>query len=148
GLGSDGAVTAAALRHAVTAANAGRLLEVLPGGLAASIHERGANLSQGQRQLLAIARALIYNPRVLALDEATSSVDAESELLIRAAMAELLAERASVIIAHRLSTIQSADRILVLHRGRVRETGGHAELMAEGGLYARLYEMQFGREPA
>ena len=120
----------------------------LPGGLDAVVRERGVNLSQGQRQLLAIARALIYNPRVLALDEATSSVDAESETLIRAAVAELLQDRASLIIAHRLSTIQSADRILVLHHGRVREAGRHAELLAAGGIYARLYEMQFGREPA
>src|SRR5262249_56532265 len=122
GLGSDGAVTAAALRHAVTAANAGRLLEVLPGGLAASIHERGANLSQGERQLLAIARALIYNPRVLALDEATSSVDPETEALIREGLQRLLEGRTSVIIAHRLSTIQRADRILVLHKAQWRES--------------------------
>ncbi len=135
------------LRRALARAQADRVVEALPGGLDTIVRERGVNLSQGQRQLLAIARALIYNPRVLALDEATSSVDAESELLIRAAMTELLAERASVIIAHRLSTIQSADRILVLHRGRVREAGRHAELIAEGGVYARLYEMQFGREP-
>jgi ATP-binding cassette subfamily B protein len=147
-LGDDGAVTDEALRRALARAQAARLVEELPGGLDAVVRERGVNLSQGQRQLLAIARALIYNPRVLALDEATSSVDAESEAQIRAAMAELLEERASLIIAHRLSTIQSADRILVLHKGQVRETGRHAELVAAGGLYARLYEMQFGRESA
>jgi ATP-binding cassette subfamily B protein len=147
-LGHEGNGDGEALRRALARAQADRLVDALPGGLDAIVRERGVNLSQGQRQLLAIARALIYNPRVLALDEATSSVDAESELLIRAAMTELLSERASVIIAHRLSTIQSADRILVLHRGRVREAGRHAELMAAGGVYARLYEMQFGREPA
>jgi ATP-binding cassette subfamily B protein len=116
----------------------------LPRGLAHEIHERGQNLSQGQRQLLAIARALIYNPSVLALDEATSSVDPESEALIRAGLEELVQGRTSVVIAHRLSTIQTSDRILVLHRGRVREAGRHAELLAAGGFYARLYELQFG----
>jgi len=142
-LGRDGHVSAAEVQQAVVAANAGRLIEALPGGLAADLRERGVNLSQGQRQLLAIARALIYNPRVLALDEATSSVDAEAEALIRAGMARLTEGRTSVIIAHRLSTIQKADRILVLHRGAVRESGRHGELVAKGGLYARLYELQF-----
>jgi ATP-binding cassette subfamily B protein len=116
----------------------------LPSGLQQEIHERGQNLSQGQRQLLAIARALLYNPAVLALDEATSSVDPESEALIRAGLEELLRGRTSVVIAHRLSTIQTADRILVLHRGRVREAGRHTELLVQGGLYAKLYELQFG----
>jgi ATP-binding cassette subfamily B multidrug efflux pump len=143
-LGNDGAVTEAQVRNAVNAANASRLVAALPGGLAEEIRERGANLSQGQRQLLAIARALIYNPRVLALDEATSSVDPESEALIREALARLLAGRTSVVIAHRLSTIQRADRILVLHKGRVRESGRHADLVAQRGLYSRLYELQFG----
>ena len=146
-LGDAGSVADADLCRVLARAQAARLVDELPGGLDAVVRERGVNLSQGQRQLLAIARALIYNPRVLALDEATSSVDAESEALIRAAMAELLEDRASLIIAHRLSTIQNADRILVLHKGRVREAGRHAELVAAGGLYARLYEMQFGREP-
>jgi ATP-binding cassette subfamily B multidrug efflux pump len=143
-LGGDGAVSAGDLERAVAAADAGRLVAALPRGLAEEIRERGVNLSQGQRQLLAIARALIYNPHVLALDEATSSVDPESEALIRAGLARLLEGRTSVIIAHRLSTIQTADRILVLHKGAVRESGRHAELLARGGLYARLYELQFG----
>ncbi|HXJ82692.1 MAG TPA: ABC transporter ATP-binding protein [Candidatus Methylomirabilis sp.] len=143
-LGSDGAVTNAELRNAIVAANATRLIEALPSGLAEEIRERGANLSHGQRQLLAIARALIYNPRVLALDEAMSSVDPESEALIREALARLLTGRTSVVIAHRLSTIQRADRILVLHKGRVRESGRHAELLAQHGLYSWLYELQFG----
>ena len=142
-LGRDGHVSDAEVAQAVVAANAGRLIETLPGGLAADLRERGVNLSQGQRQLLAIARALIYNPRVLALDEATSSVDPEAEALIRAGMARLTEGRTSVIIAHRLSTIQKADRILVLHRGEVRESGRHGDLVAKGGLYARLYELQF-----
>jgi ATP-binding cassette subfamily B multidrug efflux pump len=143
-LGSDGIVSDAALQQAIAAANAGRLIQGLPRGLAEEIRERGANLSQGERQLLAIARALIYNPRVLALDEATSSVDPETEALIREGLARLLEGRTSVIIAHRLSTIQRADRILVLHKGQVRESGRHAELLARGGVYSRLYELQFG----
>ena len=147
-LGRDGAVPEAEVERALARANAARLVEALPGGLAEEIRERGVNLSGGQRQLLAIARALIYNPRVLAMDEATSSVDVESEALIRTAMGELLEGRASLVIAHRLSTIQSADRILVLHRGRVRESGRHAELLAAQGLYARLYELELGRERA
>ena len=147
-LGRDGAVPAAEVERALARANAARLVEALPDGLAEEIRERGVNLSGGQRQLLAIARALIYNPRVLAMDEATSSVDVESEALIRTAMGELLEGRASLVIAHRLSTIQSADRILVLHRGRVRESGRHAELLAAQGLYARLYELELGRERA
>jgi ATP-binding cassette subfamily B protein len=147
-LAGDGAVSAGELAQALERAQAARLVAALPRGLDAEVQERGVNLSHGQRQLLAIARALIYNPRVLALDEATSSVDPESEALIRAAMMELLEGRASLIIAHRLSTIQNADRILVLHKGRMRESGKHAALLAAGGIYARLYELQFGRETA
>jgi len=144
-LAADGAVSAERVDRVVAMAHAGPLLASLPAGLDQEVRERGANFSQGQRQLLAIARALIYNPRVLALDEATSSIDAESEALIRSAMGELLRGRASLIIAHRLSTVQAADRILVLHKGRIREAGRHAELLAGGGIYARLYELQFGR---
>jgi ATP-binding cassette subfamily B protein len=146
-LGRDGRVAPAELEAAMSAANASRLVGGLPGGVRAEIRERGVNLSQGQRQLLAIARALIYNPPVLALDEATSSVDPEAEALIRTGMRRLTEGRTSVIIAHRLSTIQQADRILVLHRGAVRESGRHADLLARGGLYARLCELQFGVAP-
>jgi ATP-binding cassette, subfamily B, multidrug efflux pump len=129
---------------AAAAANAHHFIAALPHGYAHEISERGSNLSQGERQRLAIARALVYNPAVLVLDEATSSVDAESEQLIQEAMTRLLAGRTSLIIAHRFSTIQGADRILVLHRGRVHEEGRHAELLRRGGLYARLCEVQFG----
>jgi ATP-binding cassette subfamily B multidrug efflux pump len=144
-LGADGTVTSEVLERAVEQANARSLIDALPRGYAEELSERGANLSHGQRQLLAIARALVYNPRVLVLDEATSSIDAESEAEIRAAMAELTRGRTSLVIAHRLSTVQGADRILVLHRGRVAESGRHGELLAQGGIYARLHELQFGR---
>jgi ATP-binding cassette subfamily B protein len=141
---ADGRRDEPAIRRALAAANAERFVSALPRGLGEELRERGVNLSQGQRQLLAIARAIIYNPRVLALDEATSSIGPESEALVRAGLARLLEGRTSVVIAHRLSTIQRADRILVLHRGLIREAGGHAELLAQGGLYSRLHELQFG----
>ncbi len=130
--------------RALETARAGFVAD-LPQGLGERLGERGANISHGQRQLLAIARALVYNPAVLVLDEAMSSVDPESEALIRQAMTGLLAGRTSITIAHRLSTVHAADRILVLHRGRIHEEGTHAELLRRGGLYARLYELQTGR---
>jgi ATP-binding cassette, subfamily B, multidrug efflux pump len=145
-LAGDGAVDRAAVERALAAASADRFVATLPRGLGEELRERGLNLSQGQRQLLAIARAIIYNPRVLALDEATSSIDPESEALVRVGIARLVEGRTSLVIAHRLSTIQRADRILVLHRGQIREAGRHAELLALGGLYSRLYELQFGLE--
>lgn len=144
-LGADGVVPPEVIERAVTMANARGFIEALPDGYRQLLRERGANFSQGQRQLLAIARALVYNPAVLVLDEATSSVDPESEALIQEAMGRLLAGRTSVIIAHRLSTIRLADRILVLYKGQVREEGSHADLLRRGRLYARLYELQFGK---
>ena len=146
-LGADGAVSPADLSRALESSRAGFVTE-LPRGLGELLGERGANISHGQRQLLAIARALVYNPAVLVLDEATSSVDPESEALIRQAMTGLLAGRTSITIAHRLSTVHAADRILVLHRGRVNEDGTHTELLRRGGLYARLYELQTGAASA
>ena len=146
-LGADGAVSPADLSRALESSRAGFVTE-LPRGLGELLGERGANISHGQRQLLAIARALVYNPAVLVLDEATSSVDPESEALIRQAMTGLLAGRTSITIAHRLSTVHAADRILVLHRGRVHEDGTHTELLRRGGLYARLYELQTGAASA
>lgn len=140
-LGADGRVSREQLERAASAANLGRVLDALPRGWAEEVSERGANLSHGQRQLLAIARALVYNPAVLVLDEATSSVDPESEALIRRAIARLAEGRTTITIAHRLSTVQSADRILVLHRGRVHEEGRHGDLLKRGGLYARLWEL-------
>jgi ATP-binding cassette, subfamily B, multidrug efflux pump len=144
-MGTDGAVGRDTLERAATLANARGFIESLPGGFGAGIRERGANLSQGQRQLLAIARALVYNPAVLVLDEATSSVDPESEALVQDAMERLVQGRTSLVIAHRLSTVQRADRVLVLHRGRVSEEGTHAELLRRDGLYSRLYQLQCGR---
>jgi len=138
-------VDAAALERAVRSANATAFVDALPGGLAAPLSERGANISYGQRQLLAIARALVYNPAILVLDEATSSVDPESEALIQDAMKRLLAGRTTITIAHRLTTVHSADRILVLHRGRVHEEGAHVDLLRAGGIYARLWELQTAR---
>ncbi len=149
-LALDGArpVTRAQIESAVDAANARALVASLPLGLDEPLGERAANLSHGQRQLLAIARALVYNPAVLVFDEATSSVDPESEWMIREAMKRLMTGRTSVTIAHRLSTIAGADRILVLHHGRVQEEGSHAALLRRGGLYARLHELQAGASPA
>jgi len=124
-------------------AQALRFVDRLPAGLAEHIRERGTNLSVGQRQLLSFARALAYNPRILVMDEATSSVDSETERLIQLALDELLAERTAVVIAHRLSTIERADRILVLSNGVLRESGSHLELLAQRGLYYRLFELQY-----
>ena len=119
-----------------------RLIEALPGGYGMEVHERGENLSLGQRQLLAFVRVLLYDPRIIVLDEATSSVDPESERLIQLAVKKLIAGRTSLIIAHRLSTIRNVDRILVLHGGKIREEGAHDELLALNGIYRRLYRFQ------
>ena len=131
------------VKAAARIVGAQRFIDQLPAGFDAEVKERGATLSVGQKQLLSFARALAYNPRILVLDEATSSVDTETEFLIQAAIRKLLTHRTSIVIAHRLSTIQTADRILVLHKGEVRETGTHAELLALNGIYRRLYELQY-----
>jgi ATP-binding cassette subfamily B protein len=120
----------------------------LPGGYDYNVMERGATLSLGQRQLLSFIRALLYNPSILILDEATSSIDSESEQLIEVAIEKLIADRTSIIIAHRLSTIQRADQIIVLDKGEIIEVGNHAELLHRGGHYARLHQMQFERAEA
>ncbi len=121
----------------------GDFIRSLPEGVASSVNERGSTLSVGQRQLINFARALAHNPRFLILDEATSSVDTKTELLIREALNRLLSGRTALVIAHRLSTIQHADRILVFHKGRLREQGAHQELLAERGIYYRLYQLQY-----
>jgi len=117
----------------------------LPGGYHYNVMERGSSLSLGQRQLLSFIRALLYDPSILILDEATSSVDTESEQLIQEAIDKLIAGRSSIIIAHRLSTIRKADQIIVLDKGEIHETGTHEQLLAKGGFYAKLYEMQFSK---
>jgi ATP-binding cassette subfamily B protein len=115
----------------------------LPGGYDYNVMERGATLSLGQRQLLSFIRAMLYNPSILILDEATSSVDTESEMLIQHAIDTLIQGRTSIVIAHRLSTIRKADKIIVLDKGELKEMGTHEELLQKGGYYAQLYEMQF-----
>ena len=115
----------------------------LPGGYDYNVMERGATLSLGQRQLLSFIRALLYNPSILVLDEATSSIDSESELLIQQAIDKLIRGRTSIVIAHRLSTIRKANKILVLDRGEIKETGTHEELMRNKGHYYKLHKMQF-----
>lgn len=122
---------------------ADRFIRQLPDGYDQDVRERGASLSHGQRQMLSFVRALVYDPAVLVLDEATSSVDTETEVLIEQAMERLMVNRTSLVIAHRLSTIQHADQILVMHRGEIRERGRHQELLALGGLYRKLYELQY-----
>ena len=118
----------------------------LPDGLETRVQERGDNLSSGQKQMIAFARALAHDPAYLLLDEATSNIDVETEVRIRRALGHLLAGRTSIVIAHRLSTVLSADRILVMHKGRVAEMGNHEELLARRGLYWRLFQIQFGHQ--
>lgn len=139
----EAAITDEQLRRAAEDAQALEFVERLPGGFAARIEERGAGLSVGQKQLLAFARALAYDPPILVLDEATASVDTETERRIQAALDRLLEGRTNLVIAHRLSTVQRADRILVLHKGRLAEQGTHRELLALGGLYRKLHDLQF-----
>jgi len=140
---ADATLPREALERAAREVHADRFIERLPGGYDAEVHERGATFSAGERQLLAFARALAADPSVLVLDEATSSVDTQTEALIQDGLRRLMHGRTSLVIAHRLSTIQDVDRIVVLHHGRVREVGTHADLLARGGIYARLYQLQY-----
>ena len=134
-------ITDAAVADAARAVHADEFIARLPQGYQTEVAERGATLSVGQKQLLSFARALAFQPRVLVLDEATSSVDTATEELIEDALKVMMKDRTVVAIAHRLSTIQDMDRILVLHRGELRESGSHQELLALRGLYFRLYEL-------
>ena len=135
--------TPAEIRGAAAAANAAAFVEAMPDGYETVVRESGSNLSTGQRQLLCIARAVLADPRIFILDEATASVDTLTETLIQDALSRLFAGRTSVVIAHRLSTIRRADLICVLAEGSIVDRGRHDELMARGGLYRELYERQF-----
>ncbi len=139
----DEAMADAAIEHAALHVDLHDFVSTLPDGYATELRERGSGLSTGQKQLVNFARALAANPPFLILDEATASVDTDTELKIRAALEKLLAGRTSIIIAHRLSTIQRADRILVMHKGALRESGTHQELLAARGIYWRLYRLQY-----
>lgn len=122
---------------------ADKFIERLPNSYFEPVQERGANLSVGEKQLISFVRALVYEPKILILDEATSSVDVETEKIIQNAIEKLLENRTAIIIAHRLSTIQNSDKIIVLHKGEVREVGTHDELLALKGIYYRLYQLQY-----
>ncbi|HKV60614.1 MAG TPA: ABC transporter ATP-binding protein [Candidatus Acidoferrum sp.] len=141
-LGTPG-IDRATVERAIDEIGLGEFVRALSEGVATNVNERGSTLSVGQRQLINFARALAHNPRFLILDEATSSVDTKTELLIREALGRLLSGRTALVIAHRLSTIQYADRILVFHKGRLREQGAHQELLAQRGIYYRLYQLQY-----
>jgi len=141
-LGTMG-IDRATVEHALNEVGLGDFIRTLPDSVDTSVNERGSTLSVGQRQLINFARALAHNPRFLILDEATSSVDTKTELLIREALDRLLSGRTALVIAHRLSTIQHADCILVFHKGRLREQGAHQELLAQRGIYYRLYQLQY-----
>ena len=144
----DAPIPPEAARQAAVRVGADRFIERLPAGYAHRLGERGRSLSVGERQLLSFARALALDPRILVLDEATSSVDAQAEGQIQRAIAELMAGRTSLVVAHRLSTILHADEILVLQHGEIRERGSHRELLAQGGVYQRLYQLQLSGQEA
>jgi ATP-binding cassette, subfamily B, multidrug efflux pump len=141
-LGTEG-ISDRQIRDAVRRVNMLEFVESLPGGFDEPVKERGATLSSGQKQLLSFARALAHDPKILILDEATSSVDPETEHMIRAGLVRLLENRTSLVIAHRLSTIQNASKIIVMHKGRVREVGTHQELLRLKGIYFKLYQLQY-----
>jgi ATP-binding cassette subfamily B multidrug efflux pump len=141
-LGSEH-ITDEQVARAAEDVNLADFIRSLPGGFKEPVHERGSTLSTGQKQLISFARALAHNPKILVLDEATSSVDTETELRVREALTRLVEGRTSLVIAHRLSTIQRADKIIVMHKGRLREMGSHQQLLAQRGIYWKLYQLQY-----
>ena len=141
-LGSDW-ITDGRMERAADEVNVGDFIRSLPQGFDEPVRERGNSLSTGQKQLINFARALAHDPRILVLDEATSSVDTETEMRVRSALDRMVEGRTSVVIAHRLSTVQRADKILVMHKGQLREMGTHQELLAQRGLYWKLYQLQY-----
>ncbi len=139
----DTSITSQHIHSASKDVNLDRFVEKMPNAYKTEIKEDGGGLSVGQKQLVAFARALASDPSILILDEATSSVDTETEILIEQALNRLMEKRTSVVIAHRLSTIQNADKIIVMHKGEIRESGTHNELLQKGGIYHRLYQLQY-----
>jgi ATP-binding cassette subfamily B multidrug efflux pump len=129
--------------HAADLVGARKFIERLPGKLGYNVMERGSTLSVGQRQLISFIRAMVYDPRILILDEATSSVDSETEEMIQQAIGKMMKDRTSIVIAHRLSTIQKADKIIVLDHGEIKEIGRHEDLLLQEGYYAQLHRMQY-----
>lgn len=140
----ESSITDEQIHEAARAVHADSFLARLPNGLDSRVSERGTNLSAGERQLLAFTRAFVTNPAILVLDEATANIDSQTEALIQSGLHRLMEGRTSVVIAHRLSTIRDCDRILVLHKGELREEGNHDQLLAAGGIYSKLYQLQFG----
>lgn len=142
-------ITLEQIKEAAQAVEAHHFIERLPGGYNYVLHERGTSLSMGQRQLLCFVRAMVYNPNILILDEATSNVDSETESMVNKAIDQLMRDRTSIVIAHRLATIQHADKIIVMHKGEIREIGTHQQLLRKkGGIYRKLYELQYKDQAA
>ena len=130
------------VKEAARYVNADSFIQRLNHGYDETVTERGATLSAGQRQLLSFARTMAFNPRILVMDEATANIDTETEQLIQEALEKLMTNRTTIMVAHRLSTIQHADQIMVMHKGRIRESGTHQELLGKDGIYKKLYELQ------
>jgi ATP-binding cassette subfamily B protein len=131
------------VENAAEQVNVAEFIRSLPGGFSEEVRERGSTLSTGQKQLISFARALAHNPKILVLDEATSSVDTETEFRVREALTRMVEDRTSIIIAHRLSTVQRANKIIVMHKGKVREIGSHQQLLANRSIYWKLYQLQY-----
>ena len=135
-------ITEEEIEKAAEIVNADSFIRKLPGGFDEPVTERGSTLSAGQRQLLSFARTLAYKPVILVLDEATANIDTETESLITQALEKLMEGRTTIMVAHRLSTIQHADKIIVMHKGEIRESGSHQELLKRNGMYKKLYDLQ------